>query len=154
MEQTINFGRLRRETHRHCYVKLGNPFITITKKEYRNLSPYLKSTFKLVDSQLPKCFELHLLEDRNFLLAFFDQFKIFDYTQIIGKVKPKLLTIYNLKPMRTIVSTKTTTHYMDSGVKKNVKKIYTDIFDENLIDLYSEPMAIPEKKVIPIDFFS
>ncbi|GGF15814.1 hypothetical protein [Flavobacterium limi] len=155
IEQTINFSKLRRETHRHCYVKLGNPFISIPKKEYKKLSPYMQNKFKLVDSQLPKCFDLHLLEDRDFLFSFFAEYKIFDYTQILGKVKPKLLTIHNLKPMKTIASKKTTTQYeVDGTVKRNTKKIYTNIFDENPIDLHTEPLNVPEKKIIPIDFFT
>ena len=154
MEQTINFHKLRRETHRHCYAKLGNPFVAIPKKEYDKLSPYLKRQYKLVDSQLPKCFDLHLLEDRDFLLSFFAEFKIFDFTQILGKVKPKLLTLYNLRPMKRITETITYIQYGGDEVLKTVKKKHLDIFEENPIDLYQEPIDVPEKKFIPIDFFT
>lgn len=154
IEQTINFHKLRRETHRHCYAKLGNPFIAISKKEYNKLSPYMKNQYKLVDSQLPKCFDLHLLEDRDFLFSFFAEFKIFDFTKILGKVKPKLLTIYNVKPMHRITETKTTTHYDNGEVSRIVKTTYTDIFDESPIDLHQEALVIPDKKIIPIDFFT
>ena len=154
IEQTINFSKLRRETHRHCYVKLGNPFMSITKKEYNKLSPYKKNQYKLVDSQLPKCFDLNLLEDRDFLFSFFAEFKIFDFTKILGKVKPKLLTIYNLKPMHRITETKTSTHYNNEEVVKIVKTTYTHVFDDSPIDLYQEVLIVPEKKIIPIDFFT
>ena len=154
MEQTINFHKLRRETHRHCYAKLGNPFMAISKKEYNKLSPYLQRQYQLVDSQLPKCFDLHLLEDRDFLFSFFTEFSIFDFTKILGKIKPKLLTIHNLKPMRSITETKTTTHYSGDQVLKITKKRRIDIFNESLIDLNHEPIDVPEKNSIPIDFFT
>ncbi len=154
IEQTINFHKLRRETHRHCYAKLGNPFIAISKTQYNKLSPYMKNQYKLVDSQLPKFFDLHLLEDRDFLFSFFAEFKIFDFTKILGKVKPKLLTIYNLKPMHRITATKTTTHYDGNEVIKIVTKTHTNIFDENLIDLYQEHIDVPEKRITSIDFFT
>lgn len=154
IEQTINFHKLRRETHRHCYAKLGNPFMAISKKEYNKLSLYLKRQYQLVDSKLPKCFDLHLLEDRDFLFSFFTEFSVFDFTKIIGKIKPKLLTIRNFKPMRTITATKTTIHYDGDKIIKNVKKTRSDIFNEDPIDLYQEPIDVIEKRITSIDFFT
>lgn len=155
MEQTIDFKKLRNETARHCYAQLGNPFICIGKQEYNRLSPYKKRQYQLVESKLPKVFDLTLLEDRDFLLSFFVEFSVFDYSRLLGNVKPKLLTIHNLTPMHTVTIPTTTTHYDGLLVTKKTKKVKKDIFDETGVDLYTLDFVEEiKKKGIPIDFFS
>ena len=155
IEQSIDFKKLRNETARHCYSKLGNPFVCIGKREYNTLSPYMKRQYQLVESKLPKTFDLSLLEDRDFLLSFFVQFSVFDYTRLLGNVKPKLLTIHNLKPMHTVSVATTTYNYDGLVVSKKTKRVNKDIFDETGIDLYSvEFVQEIKKKSIPIDFFN
>jgi hypothetical protein len=147
MEMTLDFKKLRAQNHRHCYSKVGNPFETITKSEYKILSDYKKAQYHLVDSQLPKAIPLTLLRDQDFLFSFFAQYSIFNYTKIMSIKKPILLKILLLQPIAYVHHVTTITQYnVDEKkiIKYHIKSKSTVEVEVDLNEIASPVRILPK----------
>jgi hypothetical protein len=153
MEMTLDFKKLRAQNHRHCYSKVANPFETITKRVFNSLSTYKQNQYHLVDSQIPKTIPLSLLLDQDFLFSFFAHYSIFNYTKVMGNVKPKLLKLSLLQPIKQVYKTSTITQY--GGVDDKIIKYHQKTMSIVKVDLNIVP-ALP-KPVVAVfkldDFF-
>lgn len=136
LEMIINFRLLRKASKSVVYCHNDNIYNIISVTEYNKLSDYKKRQYKAYSNQLPKTIDLDLLNDRDFLLSFFNNYSIFDYKKLI-LTTPKLLKFDNVLNILKSKPTREKDIELSESILKYNTNDLSDIF-ESICNKYND----------------